>query len=403
MVNVLFVHGTGVREADYELSSQRVRQALASLDAEYKFQACFWAGKHGAQLNAGGGSIPLYDKTLAAGVEGEIDYERALWQVLYADPLYELRVLALDAGGQTAFVPGKPAPGQVLADRVSKLAPSESLAQKMNAAGIREEFEEAKRAVLNSRECHDALQAAREPLDPYRAAMARAIVAKALETGHECGDSWTVLPDASLRDEIIRELSNELGHSSLALAERAARALFGFAQRLGAMDHVQRRRGAISNAAYPFAGDILLYQACGDGIRDFIRGQIQQLTAPVILLAHSLGGIASLELLVLEDLRPKVKLLVTVGSQAPFLYEIRALKSLRHPDPLPDHFPPWLNIYDLADFLSYIGTKLFPGRVQDERVNSRQPFPQSHSAYWSNRATWAAIDAKYREIKSAQK
>ena len=88
---------------------------------------------------------------------------------------------------------------------------------------------------------------------------------------------------------------------------------------------------------------------------------------------------------------PEVALLVTVGSQAPFLYEINALHSLRYGQPLPPHFPPWLNIYDLRDLLSYIGAGVFPNRTQDVLVDNRQPFPHSHSAYWTNDATWNAL------------
>ncbi|MCC5636530.1 hypothetical protein LC593_11775 [Nostoc sp. CHAB 5844] len=88
-----------------------------------------------------------------------------------------------------------------------------------------------------------------------------------------------------------------------------------------------------------------------------------------------------------------VKLLVTVGSQAPFLYEINALCSLEYGQPLPGDFPKWLNIYDLRDFLSYVGSKIFP-KVQDEEVISKQPFPRSHGAYWTNAKTWEAIFAR---------
>ena len=89
-----------------------------------------------------------------------------------------------------------------------------------------------------------------------------------------------------------------------------------------------------------------------------------------------------------------MRLLVTVGSQAPFLYEIGALWSLTHDDPLPAHLPPWLNIYDTRDLLSYVGGRLFPGRVEDVEVNNGQPFPQSHSAYWTNPKVWDAIASR---------
>lgn len=103
-----------------------------------------------------------------------------------------------------------------------------------------------------------------------------------------------------------------------------------------------------------------------------------------------MGGIACVDLLVQQQLS-QVELLVTVGSQAPFLYEINALYSLEYGQLLPEHFPEWLNIYDLRDFLSYVGKKVFPDRVQDVRVDSKQPFPRSHGAYWTNAKTWEAI------------
>jgi len=146
----------------------------------------------------------------------------------------------------------------------------------------------------------------------------------------------------------------------------------------------------LSDVTCPVAGDILLYQSRGAAIRRFIRDQITAVQGPVVLLAHSLGGIACVDLLVLEPL-PTVKGLVTVGSQAPLLYELDCLTSRRFGEPLPDHFPPWLNLYDRHDFLSYIGAEVFPDQVTDVEVTSGQPFPVAHSAYWSNPAVWSAI------------
>ena len=145
----------------------------------------------------------------------------------------------------------------------------------------------------------------------------------------------------------------------------------------------------------PAAGDIMRYQARGSGIRCYIRRVVADAVAgdsdrSVTLLAHSLGGIACVDALIEEPI-PCVDRLVTVGSQAPFFYEIDALASLSYGEPLPDHFPAWLNIYDDRDFLSYIGEGLFPGRVMDQRVDNGQPFPQAHSAYWRNDAVWQHI------------
>ena len=263
----------------------------------------------------------------------------------------------------------------------------------LDNGGIAVVFDSARQMVIDSAPYRDALQSAPETLDPYRAAISRAIVATAI---HQCNQEErfaAIATDAQLRDAIVVMLSNQLGPADMSIGGWMARQLFGLAQRMGAMNHVQRRRGAITDAAYPGAGDVLLYQARGEAIRDFIRDTVKQHALggdPIVLLAHSLGGIACVDLLVQEHL-PEVKLLVTVGSQAPFLYEIGALYSLQYGEPLPPQFPSWLNIYDLRDFLSYIGAAVFPDRVQDVLVDSKQPFPQAHSAYWTNQATWKAI------------
>lgn len=153
---------------------------------------------------------------------------------------------------------------------------------------------------------------------------------------------------------------------------------------------IARKRGVISDATYPATGDILLYQARGGGIRDFIESTICKTPKPLVVLAHSLGGIACVELLAQKKLEGVVKL-ITVGSQAPLLYELNALGSLHYGDPLPASFPDWLNVYDKHDFLSYVGAGLFPNRVVDVLVNNGQPFPQAHSAYWNNPEVWKAI------------
>jgi hypothetical protein len=82
---------------------------------------------------------------------------------------------------------------------------------------------------------------------------------------------------------------------------------------------------------------------------------------------------------------------VTAGSQGPFLYESGSLPSLEHPAPLPPHVPAWLNLYDSRDLLGYLGAELFPGRVTDVPVDSGQPFPAAHSAYWTNPAVYRHI------------
>ena len=62
-----------------------------------------------------------------------------------------------------------------------------------------------------------------------------------------------------------------------------------------------RKRLAVSDGIAPFAGDVVLYQARGEAICDFIQAQIAQAPMPVVLVAHRLGGVACVDLLVKHD------------------------------------------------------------------------------------------------------
>ncbi len=390
MTTVIFVHGTGVRGIEYSESFKRVAKELLLLQKDITVTPCLWGDTLGTKLNAAGLSIPLYDATLGMETVQEKDYDLMLWAMLYQDPLYEMRLLSLGAQSVTDFIPGQVPQGQALEERVRNFKGSQALQQKLDEAGISLIFNSARQEVLNSAPFSDALRAVPQSQASYRMAIARAIVAQAIAQSLEGQQYPAILMDTALRNEVVESIGGELGEADLGIGNWVAHQLFGLAQRLGAMNQVKRRRGAITDAAFPFTGDILLYQARGSAIRNFIRNCVEQSGESVVILSHSLGGIASVDLLVEESL-PQIKLLITVGSQAPFLYELDALQSLAYGQPLPGHFPPWLNIYDLNDFLSYVGGSIFPEKVQDVLVDNKQPFPQAHSAYWGNPATWKAI------------
>jgi hypothetical protein len=106
--------------------------------------------------------------------------------------------------------------------------------------------------------------------------------------------------------------------------------------------------------------------------------------------APSLEMSLLLNLLAMAD-PPEVERLVTVGSQSPYFYEIDALASVKRPNVLPAGFPPWLNIFDRNDFLSFVGGRLFPGQVEDVEVNSGVTFPEAHSACLGSEAVWVRV------------
>jgi hypothetical protein len=391
MTTVLFVHGTGVRQPGYEETFLLIEQKLQAERPDLKVERCLWGDFLGTKLNAQGASIPLYDATLALDEGEEEDYEVVLWEQLYCDPLYELRVLSLKPVDESVSSPFGEQPGDELHTRVESLSSSPELQAKLEEAGIADVFDEAREVVIRSDPYTETLQKASEELGECREAVARAIVAQAMFNCEQQEKYPPVLTDAQLRDEVVKILTLVLGEAELGIGDWVVKPLSQLAQPIGTF-YVKRRRGVITSSVSPTPCDILLYQGRGDRIRTFIREKIEQAEPPVVLLAHSLGGIACVDLLVKEEsLKERVKLLVTAGSQAPFLYEINALYSLEYGEPLPDYFPSWLNIYDLRDFLSYIGANVFPDKVQDVLVDSKQPFPRSHGAYWTNEAVWKAI------------
>jgi hypothetical protein len=81
-----------------------------------------------------------------------------------------------------------------------------------------------------------------------------------------------------------------------------------------------------------------------------------------------------------------VELVVTVGSQAPYLFLMDALDVLR-PGNAAVPATPWLNVYDRADLLSFCASRVFPATagIVDEAVDNGVSFPQAHSAYWEHR------------------
>lgn len=376
---VLFVHGTGVRGESYARSFALVKQALPG---DVRLSGCFWGQVHGARLAADGVSVPDYGRT--GGDAQTAEEELALWAVLYTDPWYELRLLRTVSDAAADWRPGVESPAVQLREQVERFRPSSELRAELEGAGLLEAFDGALAALLAAPEFDEAAATALgdDPID-HRQAVARAVMAYVLvTTGIEI--------DGETRDAILVRFIDELRGYGRGIGERLARPFKGIASHT-ATQLVGRRRGSITDAAAPAAGDILRYQARGEGIRSAIRQAIRDTRADqVALLAHSLGGIACVDLLVASKI-PEVDRLVTVGSQAPFLYEIGALASLEPPEPLPSHFPLWLNIYDPRDFLAYVGQLIFPGRVTDVAVDNRQPFPQTHSAYWGNRAVWTAV------------
>jgi hypothetical protein len=378
MANVIFIHGTGVRD---EATFNTVKAALPNWNVVH----CFWGESHGVKLNRGGGSIPNYVPVDILSEENQIESQ---WELLYRDPLYELRHLTSPSGELEEFPFNRLAPWEELKARIESYQPAKALSQLLKDAQLDEVWTEAFGAIIHTKDFESAARKLPSNDDQTITLVARAVVASLIVTGMEKGRP---LPDGDARDAIVEQLAFDFGRKKY---RGALEKIITYYVRPLTW-YAERRRAVVSDKAFPFAGDVLLYQRRGDEIRAFIETAILSESKKtngekVILLAHSLGGIASFELLAMKPDLP-VKALITVGSQAPLLYEMDCLYSLRCDDLLPEGFPSWLNVFDRQDLLSYIGESLFPGKVEDFEVKSRQPFPISHSAYWKIADLWEKV------------
>jgi hypothetical protein len=387
-----------VRQPAYDHALTRFREQLAVVRPDYKVAECYWGGTAGSSLGAQGVSVPSGRST--RGLDGpavdpgvlrgsDEDEEVALWGLLERDPLFEVRLLTPDQGGGEELPPHAVPMGRQLEDALRRLPSDPHVLVQADACGVSEVLAGAVESVVADPAVSDALRLADGMGGELKGVLARAVVAQALRAADEEAGG-TVAVDGAQRDALVTAIVGALGGSDRGLAGMALRSGLRLALALGATKPVERRRAAITEAAAPAAGDVLLYLARGDALRAFITEAITALDGPVTVVAHSLGGIAALEALAAQKL-PAVELLVTVGSQAPLLYELNALPTLGFGATLPDSVPPWVNVYDERDLLSYVGEGVFPGRVEDRRIDNKSPFPRSHSAYFANRRFYALL------------
>lgn len=388
---LLFVHGTGVREDGYKASLAVIERQVAKYAPGLKVAPCRWGEKVGARLNFDGASIPSYGESRGVGVS-EADQARAMWAMLLQDPAFELSLMAGAAAEQKAQPPNAAAVTRALLDKFHELPKSDELKQKVATLALDRFWPRVVTDIEKSEGFKAAAKSPQAGKPPHRLALARSVVAALERASFESGGPTL---DAVAREDLTKSVAHQLGDDARGVFSTLTAPFVGLAESIATWQ-VRRKRTSLTDATYPAAGDILVYQARGQLIRDFIRAEVGKLVDDeVFVLAHSLGGIASVEMLI-QGRPANVKGLITFGSQAPFFYEIGALETLSLNDKLPQHFPSWINFYDLNDPLSYVGGKLFEDRVSDYKVESGESFPASHSAYLHSRELWIQLEAFVR-------
>ena len=377
---VLFVHGTGVREGPHLLTFKDIQAAFTNGPIDHDVHACPWGDVLGARPIVH--SLPDTTRTPKTAALTH-DEEQARWEILARDPLFELRLLR-----NRPREPGRRPAGGDLWDQISDYKLRDAALTIVRDADLESCWADAWTLIIDDT-TRDTVQKAGEIGEPAEA-VARAVVAAMLAYAF---DQELPLLGSLQRDALIDALVDHWGGR---VAGKGTWLLQWFTTTAGAMATpiLKRFRGPLAELANPEIGDILRYLARPVPIQDHLRRAIESTPGDdVYLLGHSLGGIVCVDLLATTAL-PRVKGLITVGSQAPYLHEIGALHGLEPgTTDLPAHFPDWLNLYDPYDFLSYVAEPVFARGVKDCRIESGQPFPYSHSAYWGMADTWTAIKA----------
>ena len=380
MGTVVFVHGTGVRLKNYTRNLETARKIAHAAGLKGVFVECAWGDPLGVNFKGDSLPDPPSKKKLQ---EEEEDFAR--WNWLFDDPLFELDKLTIrgPAAASVAIpMPGAKPEWLSLWETISAYQPSHELTLLLEHSGLAELWEDTwSRIVRVSPIPREAFEASAHELAEASHALARALIAQLYVSAVEAGVPG---PSRTLRASLFERLIVDWNQKVFGLGSFFSRIL-----KRAATSVLRNHRNSFSDAAALPIGDILLYQAHGEDVRQFIRKKIEDAKPPVTVIAHSLGGIACVDLLASPD-PPAVAHLVTAGSQSPLLYEIGALPSLKPPAPLPAGFPPWLNLYDRNDFLSYVAHRVWPA-VKDVEIESGQPFPDSHSAYFGNEIVWQEI------------
>jgi hypothetical protein len=370
MGSILFVHGTGVRLDSYQPTFREVTERAAESKIPHTIAECAWGDALGVDFK--GLSLPKLPKP-----DPDAEQEARRWSWLDEDPFFEHRVLISAPAGPEKEIPGQKPAHEQLQDTISAYQPSIELNALLDRAGLKDLWNDTWTTIVKDPLTAQAIEAAGTNTADSAITVSRALVAQLAQTATL--KERTPL-GVGLRLKLVDRLRTDWGQQVYGLGDLVKRFLRG---------GVRKLRPGMSKMLAPVLGDIILYQTRGKEIQEFIRAKIALAKPPVYLLAHSLGGIACVDLLALPN-PPEVQGLITAGSQAPLLYELGALSSVTPGKSLPKNFPKWLNLYDPDDVLGYVASRCFP-QVRDVEVRSGEFLLGAHSGYWSCDLTWEEI------------
>lgn len=218
---------------------------------------------------------------------------------------------------------------------------------------------------------------------------------KVIDVASALPERYSVEGAASVpADRAIEEFANEFYRDAAATRQQ------GFVQDVALRiltDAIEKYRLPLTNLTADLLRNVIFYLRHGAAVREFTWRHVQKADqrGPVVIVGHSIGGVIAVDLLSGEPNPPsRVDLLVTVGSQAPLLYLMDALESLRTDDRSRPPFDPWLNVFNPRDPLAFRAGEVFawsPTPPVDTVLDEPRNLPESHSGYFSEPRLYDAI------------
>ena len=388
---LFFVHGTGVRKSGYEATLEDIRKGCANeprLKDVVIADNCPWGEELGVDAQLVSLTLPPEERTRALVRSlTPAELELALWSILLDDPLFELRIAAQQQAAQGPSI-ARQSPDVVAAAALARVA-----ANPPGVTGLAgDSLSAGAKAVAAAPELAAAAAAAGNADDPeFVELVARAVVAFALAPASSGATRPAAALDASLRDAAVVAVATAVAPTTRGFRAWVRGKITDTVKGI-ATQSLRERRGGLTGDSLPKIGDIFFHLRRGSIFLDYLTEKMQPWPQPIVAFGHSLGGVMLVDLLS-RPVHPPITKLVTVGSQAPLFYAMDALENLRPGSTTPAAFVPWLNIYDRADFLSYLAGEVFGlnAQIQDEEVRSGVPFPDAHGAYFQHSRTYELL------------
>lgn len=174
-------------------------------------------------------------------------------------------------------------------------------------------------------------------------------------------------------------------------------------------------RGSLNATLGRFFGDVFIYLegrgAAGSPgaigaliLKAFDDARAATPQEPFVIIAHSLGGVISFDLL--SHFRPDVQvdLFVSVGSQIAHFEELKLYKASNQAIVKPQRAatPPnigrWINIYDEVDIFSYSVQRVFDRVDVDGRYDTQTYTIKAHGAYFEQDRFYQRLRARIDQL-----